>query len=185
MRFFSVLILGVILFLAKDLKGQVSFDFKTSPHILFDFNTIQKYESGIAYMNAVTLNIDAGKSFDLYVGAETTNAGKWDVISTYSNIGAEPTIDILEIQFRNANSTSLISGFFQLQDIATPTYIIGSNLSPEADIACPANGTNAAGDYNSNPGCYKFRVDLKIKPGFTYQSGQYYLEVKFVIVEDL
>jgi hypothetical protein len=42
------------------IKGQsVSFSLKTSPAINLDFNTVQKYVSGITVMNVCELNIDA------------------------------------------------------------------------------------------------------------------------------
>ena len=174
-----------LLVFSNSIKGQTVFELKTSPNIVFDFNTIQEYVNGITYMNAVTLNINTTDRFDLYVGANTTVVGLWDEITTYSNIGDPPTIDMMKLQFRNANSTSLMSGFFPLQDILNPTYIIGSNVKPDGEINCPLNGTNAAGDYLTDPGCYKFVVDLRIVPGFTYRSGQYYLKIDFVIISDL
>lgn len=163
----------------------VSFDLKTSPNITFDFNTIQEYINGITYMNSVTLNINTTEQFDLYVGATTTAVGFWDVTSIYSNSGTPPPISILKLQFRNGSSTSLMSGFFPLQDISTPTYIVGTNAGSDASLVCPNNGTNVAGDYLTNPNCYKFNVDLRIVPGFTYQSGLYTLRIDYVIIQDL
>lgn len=166
---------------------KVHFELTTSPSILFDFNTIHKYETGITVLNAITLNLyveAAAPRFDLYVGAETAVAGEWDVNTTYSNNGLTPTVDMVKVRFRNANSTSQVAGYFDLQDIATPTYIIGTAAS-DVLVNCPAVGTNAPGKYDTSPGCYKFRVDLKIKPGFTFQSGSYILQIDYVIVEDL
>lgn len=178
--------LVILLAISKISVAQtVSFELKTSPNITFDFNTIQEYINGITYMNAVTLNINTTERFDLYVGATTTNVGFWDVTSTYSTGGNPPPISILKLQFRNGSSTSLMSGFFPLQDIATPTYIIGTSAAPDASISCPNNGTNTAGDYLTSPSCYKFNVDLRIVPGFTYQSGLYTLRIDYVIIRDL
>ncbi len=185
MKIIKLIFIQIAIFLSISSSAQVSFDLKTSPNITFDFNTIQEYINGITYMNAVTLNINASSQFDIYVGATTTNVGYWDVTQTYSTGGDPPPIDILKLQFRNASSTSQVSGFFTLQDINTPTYIIGTNAAPDPSINCPNTGTNTAGDYSANPSCYKFTVDLRIVPGFTYQSGLYTLRIDYVIIEDL
>ncbi len=185
-KFYSIVFILIAFVLSSNIKGQtVSFELKTSPNILFDFNTVQEYTNGITYMNAMILNINSTQRFDLYVGATTTAAGLWDVTSTYSLGGNPPPISLLQLQFRNASSTSKISGFFPLQDILNPTYIIGSNATPDPLIACPLNGTNAPGDYATTPSCYKFNVDLKITPGLTYQSGLYQLRVDYIIISDL
>ena len=169
-------------------EGQsVSFGITSaSSNISFDFNTINKYKTGIIFYNAFELNIDvSGTQWDLYVGATTTVAGDFDVTSTYSSTGTTPPISILKMQFRNSNNTSLMSGFFPLTDISTPTYIIGTSAAPDLSISCPNVGTNVAGSYTTNPGCYKFKVDMKITPGFAYKSGLYTLRIDYILVEDL
>lgn len=184
--YYRIFLFLVISITSLNTKGQtVSFELKTSPNVLFDFNTIQEYINGITYMNAMTLNINTTDRFDLYVGATTTAAGFWNVTSTYSIGGNPPPISILQLQFRNASSTSKVSGFFTLQDILNPTYIIGSSAKPDATLACPLNGTNTPGNYLTTPNCYKFNIDLKITPGLTYQSGLYQLRVDYVIISDL
>ncbi len=184
---YSVVLLFLSLLLSIAIRAQsVSFALKTSPNITFDFNTIQKYENGITIMNACTLNIEAtGTQWDLYVGATTTNIGYWDVTNTYGSTGSLPTIGILKLQFRNAAATSLVSGFFSLQDISTPTYIIGTSAAPDAAISCPNLGTNTAGSYLTNPSCYKFNIDLRITPGFSLRPGLYTLRIDYVIIQDL
>jgi len=164
----------------------VSFALTTSPNITFDFNTIQKYENGITIMNACTLNIEAsGTQWDLYVGATTTNVGYWDVTNTYGSTGSLPTVGILKLQFRNAANTSQVSGFFPLQDISTPTYIIGTASAPDAAVYCPNLGTNTPGSYTTNPNCYKFNIDLRIVPGFSLRPGLYTLRIDYIIIQDL
>ncbi len=169
------------------LYGQsVSFALKTSPNLEFIFNTVDKYETGIIRANAVTLNIEAvGTQWDLYVGTTTTTPGKWDVVSTYASTGTLPTVDMVELQFRNASNTSQVSGFFSLTDISTPTYIIGSAVNPDPATNCPNNGTNTAGSYIGSPQCYKFNVDMRIKPGLSFRPGLYTLRVDYVIIQDL
>jgi hypothetical protein len=182
----AVLLITALLSLCNIAKTQsVSFEIKTSPAIHFDFNTVQKFITGITAMNVCQLNINAvGTQWDLYVGATTTVAGQWDVNSVYAPVGTVPTIDIVQLQFRNASSTSQVPSFFPIQDILTPTYIIGS-AAPDAAIACPATGTNQAGNYLSSPGCHKFSVDLKIIPGLGLQPGSYSIRIDYVLVQDL
>lgn len=158
----------------------------SSSNISFDFNTINRYKTGIILYNAFDLNVDvSGTQWDLYVGATTTASGDFDVVSTYSSTGSIPPISILQMQFRNSNNTSLMSGFFPLTDISSPTYIIGTSAAPDLSISCPNVGTNVAGSYTTNPGCYKFNVDMKITPGFTYKSGLYTLRIDYILIQDL
>ena len=157
-----------------------------SSNISFDFTKVQQYQTGIVIYNAFELLIDvSGTQWDLYVGATTTTAGNWDVTTTYSSAGTLPPVSMLQLQFRNANNTSQVSGFFSLTDIASPTYIIGTAAAPDAAVSCPNVGTNQPGNYSASPGCYKFRVDMKIVPGFSYRPGLYTLRVDYVLVEDL
>ena len=184
---YLTLISIVALFNIATINAQsLVFELKTSPDVIFDFNTIQKYTSGITVMNACELNINADVNWNLYVGATTTNIGFWDITAQYSNSGEDPPIDIMQLQFRNSSNTSLVPGFFTIQDIGSPTYIIGSS-GADADVNCPALGTNTPGDYQTSPGCYKFRVDIKITPGLNpiYKSGTYTLRIDYRLVEDL
>jgi len=188
MRLKAIVLIGLFfVFGTLGLRAQsVSFALTTSPNITFDFNTIQKYETGITIMNACALNIEAtGTQWDLYVGATTTNMGFWDVSSTYGSSGSLPTIGIMKLQFRNAAATSQMSGFFSLQDRSTPSYIIGSAGAPDAAISCPNLGTNTAGNYLTNPSCYKFNVDLRIVPGFNLRPGLYTIRIDYVLIQDL
>ncbi len=196
MRYFRLLSLLIFVSLEfTSLAQKVQFDLKTSPNISFDFNTIQKYNTGIVYLNAMTLNLEvedppapgSAISFDLYVGAEdeTLNSTTvWHEIQSYSNTGTTPGVDLVQLRFRNTNSTSQVNGFFNLTEYANPTYIIGTPAK-DGIINCPLQGTNEAGKYDTNPGCFKFRVDIKIKPDFTYKSGLYELYIHYRIVENL
>ena len=193
MRYPSIKVLIVVFSLVflsifQTYGQSVSFELKTSPNINFDFNTINKYIHGIIAYNICELNVKVdGVQWDMYVGAETTTAGQWDVVSEYSSTGDIPPIDIVQIRINNSSRTSLIPDFFVLKDITSPSYLIGSPSAPDPAISCPDQGTNQPGDYNSSPGCYKFRVDLKITPGLDpiYRAGLYSLEIHYMLVEDL
>jgi len=180
--------LNLVLNLSLADAQSVALASKTSPTVEFTFNTISKYVNGITLPNALTLNIDADLTqWDLYVGATTVSAGEWDITTQYSNNGTDPAVELMEIRLRNFNNTSLTSGFFPLTDIATPTYIVGS-ASADSTVNCtdiPPTGTNVAGDYLTDPECYKFNVDLRIVPGLTHRAGLYTLRIDFMLVPDL
>lgn len=181
----KVLLIGLILSSSVVKSQSVGFALKTSPHVGFDFNTISEFETGIINTNVATLNIEAaGTDWDLYVGATTTVPGMWDVTSTYSIGGIAPPVSLMQVRVRNTSNTSLVGGFFSLQDISTPTYIIGS-AAADASLVCPAVGTNVAGSYLTSPNCYLFTIDLKLVPGFVYQLGLYTIRIDYVIIQDL
>lgn len=170
------------------LTGQVSFELKTSPDVDFTFSTVQQYQSGIVKANALELNVNASQNWELYVGAITDVADEWNNSVEYSSGGAEPPISILELRFRNSNSTSLLNGFTPISDVTIPQIVIGDgNLGAGATISCPAQGTNAPGDYLTSPGCYSFDIDMKITPGLSsgYKAGLYQLTIEFLLIEDL
>jgi len=164
----------------------LTFGLKTGANINFAFLTVQEYQMGKTIMDAATLNIESvGTRWDLYVGATTTVAGQWDVISAYSpTYGTIPQVDILKLQFRNLSNTSLVSGFFSLSDVSAPVYIIGTSLS-DLPVNCPNQGTNTAGSYLTTPACYKFKVDMRITPGFNLRPGLYSLRIDYYLVQDL
>jgi len=168
----------------------VSFDLKTTPDLEFSFNTIDKYINGITRPNALELNVTAtGSEWDLYIGATTTTAGSFNVVSSYSNNGiAQLPVSIVQARVYNTNNTSLTGGgFVPLTDIAAPVYIIGGS-SNDAAVNCGdvvPTGTNQPGSYLSDPECYKFKVDLKLVPGLVYRPGLYTLRIDFILIEDL
>ena len=182
---------ATLLFLSCKGFGQsVSFDLKTTPDLEFNFNSIDKYVKGITKPGAMELNVTAtGSEWDLYIGVSTAVAGTMNVVSTYSSTGdAQPPVSLVQARVYNTNSTPLTgAGFFNLNDIATPVYIIGSSGNDGAvncGDAIPA-GTNQPGSYLTDPECYRFRVDLKVTPGLIYRPGLYTMRVDFILIEDL
>ena len=183
----TYIFLVLLMLIVHNMSSQsVSFDLKTSPNIHFNFNTVQKYISGITIMNACRLNVDVvGTQWDLYVGATTSVPGQWDVSALYSVNGILPPVDILQLQLRNASNTSQVPGFFPIQDISTPTYVIGSAAATDPAITCPNAGANQEGNYLASPGCYRFDVDLRVIPGLNLRSGSYSLRIDYILVQDL
>ena len=169
-------------------QGSGGFELQTSPNVDFIFNTFEKYEHGIVIPHALELNINvSGAQWDLYMGATTTSAGSWNELSTYSTVGISPLpVNLLQARVYSQGNTQTTGGtFFPLTDVAAPVFIIGSPMD-DPGVSCGGGpGTNEAGDYLSSPSCYKFNVDLKIDPGFTYRPGLYTLRVDFYIIEDL
>lgn len=168
----------------------VSFDLKTTPNVEFVFNTLEKYENGIIIPHALELKVDVtGAQWDLYMGTTTGTAGSWNTTTTYSTVGISPLpVSLLEARVYNASNTQQTGGsFVPLSDIASPTYLIGSAMD-DAGVSCSdavPTGTNEPGDYITSPSCYKFNVDLKVNPGFSYRPGLYTLRVDFFLIEDL
>jgi len=187
---FIILLKLTLLITLVSLKLQaqsVSFALKTSPNIDFVFNTIEKYEQGIVMPSVLTLKVEAVSSeWDLYVGTTTITAGNFDLLNSYSTSGsAAIPVGILKARVYNTSNTSLTgTSFFNLTDIATPTYLIGSS-SNDASANCGSTGTNVSGSYATQPQCYTFKVDLKATPGLTYRAGLYSLRVDFILVQDL
>lgn len=150
----------------------------------FTFNTIRSYTLGGVLGNASEVTVESTAEWDLYVGAETSVTGFWDLIQSYSNAGDDNIpVGILEIRANSPGLTSQEAAFFQLQDISTPTFLIGSNV--DDPTIGTGIGTNDPGDGTSDPFSHRFRISYKLTPGFDYSPGIYSLTVLFTIAEDL
>ena len=182
----------IVLLSIRSLAQTVSIDLATATNVDFTFNSISKLVNGIVLPNAITVNVECTSGqFDLYVGSVTSVAGLWDNASYYTSTGnGNIPVDILLMRIHNLSNTSQLSGYVQIQDVATSTLdIIGNHTSaPDPAVNCSdiiPVGTNTAGSYITDPQCYQYRVDLKIVPGFIYRPGLYTLQIEFIIVEDL
>lgn len=179
-----VLLVLLFFFSVSSFAQNFQFALKTAPTVNFIFNTIDKYQNGLIQYNYLQLRIETDRTWDLHVGASTSVQGEWDEDLRYSNTGTTPPIGLLELRLRNAQNTSQQDDFFPIRDVNDPVYIIGSaNL--DAETGCGNEGANAAGSYLTNPGCYLFNLDLKIKPGITYRPGLYRMEIVFTLYENL
>ncbi|OFX67468.1 MAG: hypothetical protein A2X12_02615 [Bacteroidetes bacterium GWE2_29_8] len=178
-----------IIVLAQPVPPSLSFEIKTSPNIDFSFNTIKDYQIGITKFNVITLNINAiGTEWDLYTQATTMIPNVWDQTGVYyGSSGILPPVNILQLNFKNANNTSQQVGYFPISN--SPTYIIGTAVS-DPTVNCAANQpSNVPGTYLTSPACNKFNVDFRVIPGLTppniCRPGIYTIRVDFIVVEDL
>lgn len=150
----------------------------------FTFNTIRSYTIGGVLGNASEVTVESTVEWDLYVGTETVVAGFWDLLQSYSDAGSDNIpVSILEVRANSPGLTSQEAAFFQLNDISTPTFLIGSNGNdPTTGTGI---GTNDPGDGISDPFSHRFRISYRLTPGFDYSPGIYTLTVLFTIAEDL
>lgn len=152
--------------------------------INFTFNTIRSYSTGGVLGNASEVTIESTVEWDLYVGAETAVAGFWDLVQSYSDAGSDNIpVSILEVRANSPGLTSQEAAFFQLSDISTPTFLIGSTGNDPTTGS--GIGTNDPGDGLTDPFTHRFRISYKLTPGFDYSPGIYTLTVLFTIAEDL
>lgn len=150
----------------------------------FTFNTIRDYTNGVIVPNATEFRIESTAEWDLYVGTQTNVAGQWDQLTAYSSAGsAAIPVSTLEIRAVSPGGTSQQTSFFQLQDITTPIYLIGS--AADDPLTGAGVGTNAPGDPSNDPFTHRFRIDYRLTPGVSYQPGVYSLTVVFTVAEDL
>ena len=173
------------MFLTSAVSGQVlDLEITKGTDLNFTFNTIRQYTSGVILGNASEFTIESTVDWDLYVGTETMTAGVWDLIQAYSTAGnSNVPVNILEIRADSPGGTSQQSAFFQLQDISTPIYLIGSAANDPAIGS--GVGTNDPGNSVTDPFTHKFRVSYKLTPGMDHTPGLYTLTVVFTVAEDL
>lgn len=152
--------------------------------LVFTFNTIRSYTTGAVLGNASEVTVESTVEWDLYIGTETTVPGFWDLIQSYSDAGDDNVpVSIMEVRANSPGLTSQEGAFFQLQDISTPIFLIGSNGNDPTTGS--GIGTNDPGDSASDPFTHRFRISYKLSPGFDYSPGIYTMTVLFTIAEDL
>lgn len=150
----------------------------------FTFNTIKQYNNGVVLAGATEFTVESSVEWDLYVGAQTTTPGQWDLLNAYSSGGTNVVpISILELRATSPGGTSQQTSFFPLQDHSNPVYIIGSGA--DDPLTNSGMGTNAPGDSRNNAFTHRFRIDYKLTPTIAYTPGAYSLTVVFTIAEDL
>lgn len=152
--------------------------------LVFTFNSIRSYTTGAVLGNASEITVESTVEWDLYVGTQTITPGFWDLIQSYSDAGDDNVpVSIMSIRANSPGLTSQEAAFFQLQDISTPNFLIGSTGNDASTGG--GIGTNDPGDPAADPFTHRFRISYRLIPGFTYSPGIYTMEVLFTIAEDL
>ena len=192
-------------YVTMDLQGILNLTMTTDPNINFTFKSIPDYQNGIIKFNATKLDVDATVSWDLFAYASTDS---WTQVDAYSTNGQSTLpAEILEMQSMNSNSTAATDNFNTLVSLKglTNSGVVGGIPAATTQFLAGMVGTAATESYdpgaaNSSPSTNQFRVHYRLKPGIpaTFpnstvalaapgfaQSGYYYLEVVYSLVEDL
>lgn len=192
-------------YVTMDLQGILNLTMTTDPTVNFTFKTIPEYQNGIMKFNATKLDVDATVAWDLFAYASTNN---WVQVDAYSTNGqATLPAEILEMQSIRPNSTLATNNFNAIRSLKglTNSGVVAGVPVPATQFLAGMNGTAALQSYppgaaNSSPLTNQFRIHYRLKPsipatfpnstvalaapGFA-QSGYYYLEVVYSLVEDL
>ena len=192
-------------YVTMDLQGILNLTMTTDPTVNFVFKTIPEYQQGIIKFNATKLDVDATVAWDLFAYASTDN---WTQVDAYSTNGqATLPAEILEMQAIQPNTCAAPANFNALGSLKglTNSGVAGGVPTAATQFVAGMMGTAAAQSYapgaaSANPTTNQFRVHYRLKPsipatfpnstvaiaapGFA-QSGYYYLEVVYSLVEDL
>ncbi len=192
-------------YVTMDLQGILNLTMTTDPTVNFTFKSIPEYENGITRFNATKLEVDATVAWDLFAYASTDN---WVQVDAYSTNG-QGTLpaEILEMQSIQSNTSAAPANFNTMVSLKGLTNSGVSGGVPTVAtqflagmVGTAANQSYAPGASKSSPSSNQFRVHYRLKPsipatfpnssvaiaapGFA-QSGYYYLEVVYSLVEDL
>mgnify|MGYP000622134553 CR=1 FL=1 len=117
---------------------------------------------------------------------------EWEELNLYSNgLGQNPITDILEIKITNDCATSDIDGVFvsfpdvtaiNIKDIIAPILNAGDINLPGA---CGTKNVNGPGSYLTNYQEFTFKIEVRIKPGMSYNPGKFGLTLNFRLEENL
>lgn len=192
-------------YVTMDLQGILNLTMTTDPTVAFVFKTIPEYQQGITKFNATKLEVDATVAWDLFAYASTNN---WTQVDNYSTNGqATLPAEILEMQSIRTNTSAAPANFNALVSLKglTNSGVAGGIPTAATQFLAGMRGTAALQSYapgagESNPTTNQFRVHYRLRPsipatfpnstvalaapGFA-QSGYYYLEVVYALVEDL
>ncbi len=192
-------------YVTMDLQGILNLTMTTDPTVNFVFKTIPEYQNGIIKFNATKLDVDATVAWDLFAYASTDN---WVQVDAYSTTGqATLPAEILEMQSIQPNTSVATNTFNSLISLKglTNSGVVGGVPVVATQFLAGMVGTAAGESYApgaaaANPSTNQFRVHYRLTPGIPAsfpnstvalaapgfaQSGYYYLEVVYALVEDL
>lgn len=191
-------------YVTMDLQGILNLTMTTDPSVNFTFKSVPDYRNGITKFNATRLEVDATVAWDLFAYASDD---VWTQVDAYSTNGQGvlPST-ILEMQTsRNNSATAELLNFDSFSSLRGPTLSGVAGGVPTAATQYLAGGFGSGstlsylpGSATANPTTNQFRIHYRMVPGIpamfgnsetaltSYaQSGYYYLEVVYALIEDL
>lgn len=169
---------------------------------MFVFDNFSTYQSGYPRTTVARLKVrvldketpDNLCSWNLTIDMDNNGApiDEWEELHLYGDgSGNNPLLDIVEIRVTNDCLTSLnYSNFVSLNEIDDVLDIIEPVIGVlEASDVIPAGSctknVNGAGDYINNYSEYTFKIELRIKPGMSYNPGKFALSFNFRLEENI
>ena len=168
----------------------------------FIFNNFSSYEGGFPRKTIARIKVrvtnkaipDVLCSWNLKIRLDNGGApiDELEEFNLYGDgLGQNPLLSIFEIRAINDCMTSEdYSNFIPLTDVTNALELIKPNIGTleAADVInagiCVQN-VNGPGDYISNYSEYTFKIELRIKPGLSYNPGTYGLTFNFRLEENI
>lgn len=170
---------------------------------MFVFDDFSSYEAGVARTTIARLKVkvddkaisDGLCSWNLGLTVDNNGSAsdEWEELNLYSNgLGQNPLLNILEIRAINDCQTSnQLSDFVPLEDVPNimeiiEPVIINTVLTTDINHAgsCVKN-VNGPGDYINNYHEFTFKIEVRIKPGMSYNPGRFALTLNFRLEENI
>lgn len=169
----------------------------------FIFDNFSSYQGGFPRKTIARLKVrvadkaipDNRCSWNLQLRLDNDGApsDEMEELNLYGDgLGQNPLLSILEIRAINDCMTSdNFSNFVPLLDVSNIPELIPmlATSPPLATDVIPANSctsnVNGPGDYISNYSEYTFKIELRIKPGMTYNPGTFGLTFNFRLEENI
>jgi hypothetical protein len=168
----------------------------------FVFNNFSSYEGGFPRKTIARIKIrvkdkttpDILCSWNLKIkldndGAPTDELEEFNLYG--DGLGQNPLLSILEIRAINDCMTSEdFSNFVPLSDVNNVLELIKPQIgaleaSDVISAGSCAQNVNSAGDYISNYSEFTFKIELRIKPGMSFNPGTYGLTFNFRLEENI